>query len=83
MENFVTLLKSYMRVLSPLISRLSPIQKGQATLSLAILVGGTTILKKIIQNQYDVFKHRPVIGIKDKATLLLRSFLPGDLKPMV
>lgn len=45
-------------------------------------LGGTTILKKIVQSDYDVFHHRPMINHFDKATLLIRSFLPLDLQPI-
>lgn len=44
-------------------------------------LGGTSILKKIIQNEYDVFRKRPVIGTQDKIKLLLRALLPLKLKP--
>lgn len=45
-------------------------------------LGGTTILKKIHEKEYDVFRHRPVIGTVDKIGLLLRSFAPVNLKPL-
>lgn len=43
-------------------------------------LGGTTILKKISKNHYDVFRRRPVIGFFDKAGLLLRALFPAALK---
>lgn len=45
-------------------------------------LGGTTILKKIVQNDCDIFRQRPTIGWSDKMALLMRSILPGTLKPM-
>ncbi len=45
-------------------------------------LGGTTILKKLSQNHYDIYRNRPVIGMMDKITLLTRSLMPVDLKPI-
>lgn len=44
-------------------------------------LGGTTILKKIAKENYDVFRRRPTIRWYDKAILLFHSFLPIGLKP--
>ncbi|MBI3012869.1 MAG: squalene synthase HpnC [Elusimicrobia bacterium] len=45
-------------------------------------LGGTSILRKIVRNRYDVFKRRPVLTTGDKFVLLLKSFLPGSLEPL-
>lgn len=45
-------------------------------------LGGTTILKKLVKADFDVYKHRPTIGFADKIYLLTRSILPVDLKPI-
>jgi len=43
-------------------------------------LGGTTILRKTIQNRYDVFKNRPILTFKDKVTLLFQALLPLQIK---
>lgn len=45
-------------------------------------LGGTSILKKIEKNGYDVYRKRPVIGLIDKARLLGRALLPFNLQPV-
>jgi phytoene synthase len=45
-------------------------------------LGGTTILKKIGQADYDVFRARPVIGTADKIRLLTRALFPAELSPL-
>lgn len=44
-------------------------------------LGGTTILKKIVLNDYDVFRRRPVITLWDKLSLLLQSLLSKKIGP--
>src|SRR5690606_17525784 len=52
--------------------------KGRAGLEIRMVVaGGDTILQKIIAADYDVFRHRPVLGARDWAAMLARS-LGGD-----
>lgn len=45
-------------------------------------LGGTTILKKLSQNHFDIYRNRPKIGLMDKVALLSRALLPMDLKPI-
>lgn len=45
-------------------------------------LGGTTVLKKIARNHYDVFRRRPTIKLLDKAILLTRALMPTALKPI-
>ncbi|HEU4390840.1 MAG TPA: squalene synthase HpnC [Blastocatellia bacterium] len=40
----------------------------------AIWLGGTTILSRIEQNGYDVFRHRPTLRFSDKLRILTRAF---------
>ncbi|MBI2118508.1 MAG: squalene synthase HpnC [Elusimicrobia bacterium] len=44
-------------------------------------LGGTAILRKIEERDYNVFKFRPVITWKDKFCLLLRSLSPKPIAP--
>ncbi len=45
-------------------------------------LGGTSILKKTIQNGYDVFQLRPKLYLKDKILLLGKALLPFPISPL-
>ncbi|MFI5253709.1 MAG: squalene synthase HpnC [Bacteroidota bacterium] len=44
-----------------------------------IWLGGMTILKQIEREQYDVFKHRPVLNLPQKFSVLAKGFWYNDL----
>lgn len=55
--------------------------RGRLGLELrSVWLGGMRILERIEANGYDVFKHRPVISLSDKITILLRAVSKGAFR---
>lgn len=63
----------------PLVSRVGKDLKLEMRLT---WLGGTSILKKTIQNRYSVFKNRPVLALKNKVALLSCALLPIQIQPL-
>jgi len=59
-------------------ARLGRLLRGRMGMGIRMVVaGGDTILQKLIEADYDVFQHRPVLRAPDWAAMLARAIL-GD-----